>query len=80
MDIAMRVSSRGRVTIPREIRERYGFLPDTEVEFVAKKNSVQIIKARNPRGLCRGDAIVRRLRGRAGAGMSTDEILTLTRK
>ena len=75
----MRITSKGQVTIPREIRERFGFLPNTEVEFVAKNNSVQIIKAQHPRRLSRGEAIVRRLRGRAGAGMSTDEILALTR-
>jgi AbrB family looped-hinge helix DNA binding protein len=76
----MRITSKGQVTIPQEIREQFGFLPDTEVEFVAKKNSVQIVKATNPRRPTRGDALVRRLRGAAGAGLSTDEILALTRK
>jgi AbrB family looped-hinge helix DNA binding protein len=76
----MRITSKGQVTIPQEIREQFGFLPDTEVEFVAKKGTVQIVKAANPRRATRGDLLVRRLRGRAGAGMSTDEILALTRK
>jgi AbrB family looped-hinge helix DNA binding protein len=76
----MRITSKGQVTIPPEIRERFGFLPDTEVEFVAKKNSVQIVKSTKPRRPTRGDALVRRLRGRAGIGVSTDEILALTRK
>jgi AbrB family looped-hinge helix DNA binding protein len=76
----MRITSKGQVTIPQEIREQFGFLPDTEVEFVARKNSVQIVKSTNPRRPTRGDALVRRLRGHAGAGMSTDEILALTRK
>lgn len=76
----MRITSKGQVTIPQEIRERFGLLPDTEVEFVAKGNSVHIVKSTSPARLTRGQALVRRLRGTAGAGMSTDEILALTRK
>ena len=33
----MKISERGQVTIPQEIREKYGFLPDTDVEFVVLK-------------------------------------------
>jgi len=76
----MRITSKGQVTIPQEIRERFGLLPDTEVEFVAKKNSVQIVKAAKSSKPTRGQAIVQRLRGRSSVRMSTDEILALTRK
>ena len=30
----MRVTSKGQVTIPQEIRERFGFMPETEIDFV----------------------------------------------
>jgi len=76
----MRITSKGQVTIPQEIRERFGLLPDTEVEFVAKKNSVQIVKSAKSSKPTRGQAIVQRLRGRSSVRMSTDEILALTRK
>lgn len=76
----MRITSKGQVTIPQEIRERFGLLPDTEVEFIAKKNSVQIVKSATPVRPTRGQAIVQRLRGRSSVKMSTDEILALTRK
>lgn len=76
----MRITSKGQVTIPLEIRERFGLLPDTEVEFVAKKDSVQIVKAAKARRPTRGQALVNRLKGRASVKMSTDEILALTRK
>ncbi len=76
----MRITSKGQVTIPQEIRERFGLLPDTEVEFVARRHSVQIVKAANPARPTRGRQVVRRLRGRASVKMSTDEILALTRK
>jgi len=76
----MRITSKGQVTIPQAIRERYGLLPDTEVEFVAKRNSVHIVKSTSPEKPTRGQSIVRRLRGRSTLRMSTDQILALTRK
>lgn len=76
----MRVTSKGQVTIPLEIRERFGLLPSTEVEFVARKGSVYLVKSTKPAGPGRGQTIVQRLRGQASVRMSTDEILALTRK
>lgn len=76
----MRITSKGQVTIPQEIRERFGLLPDTEVEFVAKRNSVHIVKSTTSARPTRGQTIVRRLRGRSTLRMSTDEILALTRR
>lgn len=75
----MRITSKGRVTIPQEIRDRFGLLPGTEVEFVVKRNIVQLIKATKASDPTRGEAIVRRLRGTSIVRMSTDEILALTR-
>jgi AbrB family looped-hinge helix DNA binding protein len=72
-----RVTSKGQVTIPAEIRERFGFYPDTEVEWVVEGDSVLIRRAENGDG--RGDRLVRRLRGRATIQMTTDEIMALTR-
>jgi len=76
----MRITSKGQVTIPLEIRQRFGLLPDTEVEFVAKGNSVRIVKSTNMKRPTRGEALVQRLRGRSSVKMTTDEILALTRK
>jgi len=75
----VRITSKGQVTIPQEIRGRYGLLPGTEVEFVAKGSIVQIVKARRRSRPTRGETLVSRLRGRASVSMSTDEILALTR-
>jgi AbrB family looped-hinge helix DNA binding protein len=74
----MRITSKGQVTIPQEIREKLGLLPNTEVEFVIEGRSVRIVKTRSRRS--RGDEVVRRLRGRASVAMTTEEILALTRK
>jgi AbrB family looped-hinge helix DNA binding protein len=45
MEAVMRVTSKGQVTIPQEIREKYGMLPGTEVEFQVDGNTVRIIPA-----------------------------------
>jgi AbrB family looped-hinge helix DNA binding protein len=75
----MRITSKGQVTIPAEIRERFGFLPDTEVEFVVEGDTVRVVRAAR-QGDTHGDRVVRRLRGRAVSRMTTDEILALTRE
>ncbi len=73
----MRVTTKGQVTIPQEIRERLSIHPGTEVEFAVKGNVVKLMPAR--RGQGRGRRLVGRLRGRATVRMTTDEIMALTR-
>jgi AbrB family looped-hinge helix DNA binding protein len=74
----MRVTSKGQVTIPIEIRERLGLLPHTEVRFEVEGNVVRIVREeRTSAG--RGQRLLERMRGRATSGMSTEEIMALTR-
>jgi antitoxin PrlF len=76
----MRITSKGQVTIPQAVRESVGLLPNTEVEIVVEDGNVTIRKARTTHPSSRGQRAVRILRGRAGAvGMTTDEIMALTR-
>lgn len=72
----MRITSKGQIAIPIAIREEVGLLPGSEVEFSVEKGSVLIRKSSNP---SRGSAVVERMRGTATAGLSTDEIMRLTR-
>ena len=74
----MRITSKGQVTIPVEIRERLGLLPNSEVEFEVNGNVVRIRKATRRR-YGRGRSLVAHLRGRGTVRLSTDEILALTR-
>jgi AbrB family looped-hinge helix DNA binding protein len=70
----MRITSRGRVTIPAEIREKAGLLPNTEVDFVFDGEVVRLIRGgRKPGGLQRGRA------RRGGLKMTTEEIMALLR-
>lgn len=75
----MRITSKGQVTIPADIRERAGLLPHTEVEFEFDGKVVRIrrVEAKNRNG--RGARVVDHLRGRGEVSMSTDEIMALTR-
>ncbi len=72
----MRLTSKGQVTIPLRIRKRLGLLPNTEVEFDIVGQSVRIRKAKKQ---SRGREIVEHLRGTGTSGMTTDEIMALTR-
>lgn len=75
----MRITSKGQVTIPIEIREAAGLLPETEVDFELEGSTVRIVRVPPKRREGRGETVVRRLRGRGAVKMSTDEILALTR-
>lgn len=76
---ASRITTKGQVTIPQYIREEGGFLPNTAIEFVRENNRVYFEKASDSKKLTRGQQIVRRLRGACKTGMTTEEIMKLTR-
>jgi antitoxin PrlF len=73
----MRITSKGQVTIPQDIRERFGLLPHTEVEFVVEGDTVLLCKASGENHRMR--AWLDQVRGSADITMTTDEIMALTR-
>lgn len=73
----MRVTSKGQVTIPIEVRQKAGLLPNTEVEFVVRGNTVIVKKA--GKTTRRGRRLLTIMRGKATKRLSTDEIMALTR-
>lgn len=75
----MRITSKGQVTIPMEIREELGFLPDTEVQFRIRGTTAVIEKVAGKVGAGRGAAVVARLRGSGTVKLTTDQIMALTR-
>lgn len=74
----VRITSKGQVTIPQHIRERYGFMPETEVDFV-ERDGVVVLEASAGTRPDAADRFVSSVRGSAGSGLSTDEIMQLTR-
>jgi len=75
----MRITSKGQVTIPMDIREKLGLLPNTEVEFTIDRDAGRITKVNRPGHRSRGREIVEHMRGRATSGLTTDQIMKLTR-
>ena len=73
----MRITTKGQVTIPQGIRERNGFLPHTEVEFVEEAGTVVLRKAEG--GNQQAREWVRRYRGSLRSGLTIDELMRLTR-
>jgi AbrB family looped-hinge helix DNA binding protein len=73
----MKVTTKGQVTIPMEIREQLQIQPGAEVEFVVEGDAVKMIPMK--RAQLHGRRIVERLRGKSTVRMSTDEIMALTR-
>jgi len=74
----VRITSKGQVTIPQDIREKYGLQPNSEVDFLEIDGRVVVALARD-RSESPGDEAVRRLSGSGELGMTTDEIMRLTR-
>ena len=76
-----KVTTKGQVTIPKEIRDRLGLTPGSRVVFdvardgrvVLRKADAQHFHADKP------SSNFAKLRGSATAGLSTDEIMALTR-
>jgi AbrB family looped-hinge helix DNA binding protein len=74
----MRITEKGQVTIPVAIRERFGLLPHTDVEFVVEGDDV-VLRAIRASTEGRGRRAIGRLRGSGNVRMTTDEIMALTR-
>jgi AbrB family looped-hinge helix DNA binding protein len=76
----MRVTTKGQVTIPQDVRERAGLMPGTNVEFVIEDGAVRLIKSQpQARQQTRGQNLVETLRGAGDFRMTTDEIVAQMR-
>lgn len=79
----MRITIKGQVTIPQEVRNHAGLHPGTEVEFyIGDDGVVRVVQAgRRPMdGVSRLDQAIMNLRGSADTALSTNEIMALTRE
>jgi AbrB family looped-hinge helix DNA binding protein len=75
----VRITSKGQITIPQQVRRDLGLEPGDEVDIQVDGESARIVRvAGTP---TRGQRLVSRLRGTATAhlDMSTDELMALLR-
>lgn len=70
-----KLTSKGQVTIPKRIRDYLGLKPGSEVQFTVSAGGQIIVNGHGKAAKSRFDALV----GSAGPGMSTDELMALTR-
>lgn len=73
----MRITTKGQVTIPWRFRLKFGLLPHTDVSFEEADGGVTIWPAVSKQVLI--EERLRRVRGVAGRGVRTDEIMRLSR-
>lgn len=73
----MKVTSKGQVTIPLEIRKKLGIDESTELNFTEVGGKVYIEKSKSSKKTSGGR--LRSLRGTSTVKLSTDQILALTR-
>jgi AbrB family looped-hinge helix DNA binding protein len=77
----VKLNSKGQVTIPAPLREKYGLHEGDEVDVIEDAGLLRIVRVDGAE--TRGRRLVRRLRGTANAkgveGMTTDELMELLR-
>lgn len=73
----MRITDKGQVTVPIELRKALGILPNTEVEFV--RSGRNLILRKSGAKKTRGERLIAAMRGKATGKLSTDQIMALTR-
>lgn len=69
----MKVTSKGQVTIPQELRRKYGIDAHAEVDFVEEDGKIVVTVAK------RSQSSIRKLLGRGDVRLTTEQILRLTR-
>jgi len=76
--MATTVTSKGQVTIPKPVRDRLGIEPGNAVDFeLAPDGRIVLVKVGGD--TARPVSRFAAFRGRADAGLTTDEIMALTR-
>jgi antitoxin PrlF len=71
----MRVTQKGQVTIPQQVRRALGIAPGSDVEFELDAHGARLLVDRG-----RAGEEIARMRGAGEGEMSTEEILALTRR
>jgi antitoxin PrlF len=70
------VTAKGQVTIPKAVRDLLGIVPGSRIDFLrAADGSVVLTRVDERQPVSR----FAKLRGHAGEGLTTDEIMALTR-
>lgn len=79
----MRMTSKGQVTVPKNIRDRLGVGAGSEIAFVERADgSVEIVGVKQSGKEARRRVVeewLRRVAGTGDSGLTSDEIMEMTR-
>jgi AbrB family looped-hinge helix DNA binding protein len=71
------VTSKGQVTIPKQVRDRLGINPGSKVDFEVAEDGRAFLRRVGRRAV--KPSRFERMRGTATSGLTTDQIMALTR-
>ena len=71
------VTSKGQVTIPKSVRDRLGIHPGSKIDFEVGEDGRAYLRRVGQRRV--KPSRFERMRGTATSGLTTDEIMALTR-
>lgn len=75
--MAVTVTSKGQVTIPKPVRDRLGIRPGSKIDFDVGEDGRAYLRRVGQR--VAKPSRFERMRGTATSGLTTDEIMALTR-
>jgi AbrB family looped-hinge helix DNA binding protein len=75
--MSVTVTSKGQVTIPKQVRDRLDIKPGSKVDFEIAEDGRAFLRRVGRRVVKRSR--FERMRGTATSGLTTDEIMALTR-
>jgi AbrB family looped-hinge helix DNA binding protein len=76
-ELCMKITSKGTVTIPQEVRDKCGLLPNTEVEFhINRAGKAVLVPTKS--GSTMSDWL-KEVAGTAKGRFTTDEVMRMTR-
>lgn len=73
----MKLNSKGQVTIPAQLRREMNLREGDEVNVVLRDGQLVIIRVDGASSS--GERLIAHMRGRADGGLTTDELMALTR-
>ncbi|NGP17458.1 AbrB family transcriptional regulator [Devosia chinhatensis] len=65
----------GKITIPEPIRQHLGLQPGSKIDFRQLQSGEVVLVANEPKS----ESFFAKFLGHAGPGMSTDEVMAMTR-
>ena len=72
-----RLTIKGQVTVPKKLRDAFGWAPHTELKFEQMVDGIKLTGLKKSNS--RGEKLVKRLRGKGNRKWSSDDILGMTR-